>query len=178
MKRMFRYGLVGLAIALVAMLAISPVTTLGEYPPVVQEALNQPMMNLLFGDLLAHEDIAIGFGNIGRNVAQVTKGSYNLTINNTLAGANVSVIKALLAHELTHIKWAVNGTGALVTGNLTFAEEYDCFKTEAGVWRAHKGGLADPELDAGEKVIYTNGEYRNQDEVKKTLEGAGYNFGG
>ena len=178
MRRMLRYGLVGLVIVLVAMVAISPVTTLGDYPPKVQEALNQTMMIELFGDLLASQDIWIGFGDIGRDVAHVTMGSYNLTISNSYAGANVSVIKALLAHELTHIKWAANGTGALVTGNLTFAEEYDCFKTEAAVWRAHKGGLTDSELDAGEKVIFTNGEHRNKDEVKTTLEGAGYTFGG
>jgi hypothetical protein len=178
MKKMLRYGLVVLAIAFAAVLAISPVTTLGDYPPKVQEALNQTMMIELFGDLLASQNISIGFGDIGRHIADVTKGSYNLTINNSYAGANVSVIKALLAHELTHIKWAANGTGALVTGNLTFAEEYDCFKTEAGVWREHKGGLTDGELDAGENVIFTNGEYRNKDEVKTTLEGAGYTFSG
>ncbi len=145
----------------------------------VQEALNQTKMQALFGQLLASQNISIGFGNTGGDLARVSYagGNYTITIHNSYAGANVSVIKAFLAHELTHVKWAVNGTGALVTHNLTFAEEYDAWKTQTEVWRAHKGGLTDDQLDQKEQLIFTNGGYRNKDEVKTTLEWVGYTFG-
>jgi hypothetical protein len=178
MKRMFRYGLVGLAIVLVAMLAIGPATTLGDYHPKIQAALMQPLMHALFGDVLANNNIAIIFGSTGAAIATTSYagGNYTITIDSSYTGKDVEVIKALLAHELIHVKWAANGTGQLATGNLTFDEEYEAWETEAVVWRAVRGGLADVELDYGEDVIFTTTDIRKKDDVRKELEQINYTF--
>jgi len=174
MKKMFRYGLVGLTIALVAVLAIGQVTA-QEYPPQIVEALGQELMLDLFEDVLHAENVTIVFGDAGEDNAASTSHAptctYTITIDSDYEDADVAVLKALLAHELTHVSWGTNGFG-----NLTFEEEYDCWHTEAQIWSYYKGDLTNKTLDKGEETIYANDYLRDRDEVRKLLEKEGYNF--
>jgi hypothetical protein len=176
MKKMFRYGLVGLTIAVVAMLEIGQVTA-QEYPPRIVDALRQELMLDLFGDLLHAENVTIVFGDAdGEDLAKTSynaaEETYTITIDWAYEYADLAVLKALLAHELTHVSWGTNGFGPL-----TFEEEYDCWQTEAEIWRYYKDGLTNKKFDDRASTIYANDYLRDRDEVKKFLERI-YNFAG
>jgi hypothetical protein len=100
------------------------------------------------GQDIRDNNVGIKFGQTEQNaVAQFDPNTKEITLNESLRGADTSVLAAHLAHEGTHAQWDAQGKHNSIN------QEYHAFKNESDVWEQVKGDTEDPRCDDVSKLI-------------------------